>query len=182
MHPNDLIWFREHVTKPKMQQILQNTTIPEGYCCITHLDISLLDGRSCGVESALALKGLRSTNGKIEEYAYQTYDFEYSDFFDTHKNCIFLSDGTLHIWDELQQMEVTTILSNLASCAEIFPLLQQFATLQVEHMPLAYLKMKQLFEEETKDRLDQKIRSADSAQGVLTHTQTQDLHTSEPDL
>lgn len=34
MLTQELHWFRENIAAPRMQQLLRNTTIPDGYCCI----------------------------------------------------------------------------------------------------------------------------------------------------
>lgn len=160
MHIQDLIWFREHVAIPKMQELLQNTTIPEGYCCITDLDISLLDCRSCGLDSELTAKGLVYQNGKVQEYLYNIYDFATSGFYEKHKDAVFLSDGVLHIQDALQEIEVHTVLRNLGLTADLFPDLKKASDLRVENTPLEYLKMKQLMEADKRTSLEQKIQSA----------------------
>lgn len=146
MNRQELIWFRDNVAIPKMQQLLQNTTLPEGYCCITSLDVSILDGRSCGIDSELKAEGLLYKNGKVELYTFETYDFEATTFFEDHKSSIFLSEGKLHIWDELQEMEMNTILGNLSICAGLFPELKPATSLTVESHPLEYLKAKDLYE------------------------------------
>ena len=159
MNREELLWFRDNVAIPKMQQLLQNTTIPEGYCIITGLDISILDGRSCGVDSELKAQGFLYKNGKVEPYSFETLDFEETDFFEIHKSSVFLEDGKLHVWDELQQMDVNTILFNLNTCAELFPALKPAADMTVERSPLQYLKMKQILEDAKKAELNAKIQS-----------------------
>ena len=159
MNREELLWFRDNIAIPKMQQLLQNTTIPEGYCIIVDLDISILDGRSCGVDSELKAQGFVYKEGKVEPYSFETLDFEDTDFFESHKTSVFLEDGKLHIWDELQQMEVNTILINLNTCAELFPALKPAATMTVERTPLEYLKMKQILEDTKKAELNAKIQS-----------------------
>ena len=160
MHIQDLIWFRDHVAIPKMQKLLQNTTIPEGYCCITDLDISLFDCRSCGLDSELTAKGLVYQKGMVQEYLYNVYDFATSGFYEKHKDAVFLSDGVLHIQDTLQEVEVHTVLRNLGFVSELFPDLKKASELRVENSPLEYLKMKQLMEADKCTDLEQKIQSA----------------------
>ena len=164
MHIQDLIWFRENVAAPKLQKLLQNTVIPEGYCCISHLDISLLDCRSCGLDSELTAKGLVYKDGKVQAYSFNEYDFATSDFYEKHKDSVFLSDGVLHIQDELQEMEVTTVLRNIGICAKLFPDLKKAVTLQMDTSPLEYLKMQQLMNAEKGADLDHKIQSATASQ------------------
>ena len=159
MNHEELLWFRDNIAIPKMQQLLQNTTIPEGYCVIIDLDVSILDGRSCGVDSELKAQGFVYKEGKVEPYSFETLDFEETDFFETHKSSIFLEDGKLHVWDELQQMDVNTILNNLNICAELFPELKPAAAMRVEREPLEYLKMKQILEDTKKAELNAKIQS-----------------------
>lgn len=168
MNREELLWFRDNIAFPKMQELLQNTTIPEGYCIITNLDVTLLDGRSCGVESVLSAKGLLYKNGSVQEYAYQTQDFEDSDFFEKHKSCIFLSDGELHVSDALQEMDVSTVLRNLSLCADIFPELKPAKTLQTENESLEYLKMRQLMQSEKHPSLQKKIQSAEMSKEALS--------------
>ena len=164
MNREDLLWFRDNVAIPKMQKLLQNTVIPDGYCCITHLDISLLDCRSCGLDSELTAKGLVYKGGSVQEYSYHEYDFATSDFYEKHKDSVFLSDGVLHIQDELQEMEMTTVLRNVGLCAELFPDLKSASTLNVETSPLEYLKMQQLMNAEKGAILEQKIQAAAAQQ------------------
>lgn len=159
MHIRDLHWFRDNIAIPRMQQLLYNTTIPEGYCCITSLDISILDGRSCGVDSILRAEGLLFRNGKVEPYSFETYDFESTDFFQRHASSIFLSDGKLHISGELEEMEINTVLRNLDTCAGLFPELRPAASMNVERSPLEYLKMQKLLEDAKKAELNAKIDS-----------------------
>lgn len=157
MNREELLWFRDNIAIPKMQQLLQNTTIPEGYCCITSLDISILDGRSCGVDSILKAEGLLFRNGKVEPYSFETYDFESTDFFQSHASSIFLSDGKLHVTGELEEMEINTVLRNLDTCAGIFPELKPAASMNIERTPLEYLKMQKMLEDAKKAELNAKI-------------------------
>lgn len=165
MNREELLWFRDNIAFPKMQELLQNTIIPEGYFIITSLDVTLLDGRSCGVESVLSAKGLLYQNGSVQDYVYQTQDFEDSDFFETHKSCVFLSDGELHVSDALQEMDVSTVLRNLSLCADLFPQLKPAKALQVENEPLEYLKMRQLAQSENHPSLQKRIQSAAIVKG-----------------
>ncbi len=134
--------FRDQVARPRMLQLLQNTHIPEGMCCIDNLELSYIDGRSWGVDSQIKASGLLYRNGRVEEYTFDECDFPFADFIATHKNYVFVSDGTLKLWNELEETEITSKLRNTDFCSHMFPELSQAGSLRVEMNLIEYTKMK----------------------------------------
>lgn len=168
MHPNDLKEFRDNVAMPRMKQLFDNTEIPDGACYIDKLELEFLDGRSCGVDSHVLASGLVYNDGQAEKYTYDEYDVDFNDFFTTHKDCIFISDGPLCICDELDEMDLHTRIRNIDNCKKIFSWLDVSSEIKVEMTSIQYEKLKYLLENQQKPALEEQIgvaRAQGSEQG-----------------
>lgn len=168
MTPEEIQKFKRDVADPRMKQLLANVTVPEGFCCINNLEMSFWDGRSYGAATQFIATGLQKQNGSITEYVFDEIDISCADFVDLHKNCVFISDGSLKIYDQLDNLTLTTDIGNLSyRCIDIFPELSDCSRLVLgPSSKLEFLKMKELFAEEAglnqKTSLVEKIESAAS--------------------
>ena len=171
--------FRDRVAIPRMQKLLDSITIPEGMCCIDNLDISFYDGRSCGTDSEIKASGLRYQNGKVEAYQYDEYDVSVGEFAAAHNDCVFISDGKLCIWNELEETEIRSLIRNLDSCAQLFPELKESANINIRTDVMEYVKMQHLYKTEAqREPLSDKLQSADArAAGSLHATDTKSQST-----
>lgn len=160
MHPNDLNEFRDKVAMPRMMELFKRTQIPDGACFIDILEIEFLDGRSCGVDSHVRASGLVYQNGRAEEYLYDEYDVVYNDFFAAHKDCIFISDGNLRLYDELDDMVLETRLKNIQSCKKLFSWFDISFEINFQMDSIQYEKLKYISEHQSKSSLDLQIESA----------------------
>ncbi len=149
MHPNDLKEFRDNVAQPLMMELFEKTNIPDGTCYIDNIEISFLDGRNCGFESRIQASGMVYLNGKAQEYHYEDLDVETSDFFLEHQDCIFVTDGSLRVVDELDEMDLTARIRNLRECERIFHQFTCPDNLKMEMISIEYEKMKHLLSSET---------------------------------
>lgn len=147
MTPEELKAFKENVAVPRMQEILEKTVVPEGLCILDNLQISFLDGRSCGVDTLIEASGLVYKCGKVSEYFYKELDVSVDEFVNTHEDCVLLSEAKLQVWDELREIEIKTIMQSVSDCAKIFPELYQIGDMKIELSSIVWEKMKSLFEQ-----------------------------------
>lgn len=147
MTHEELIAFRDTIAMPKLMELFAKTEIPEGACYIDHLDIQFLDGRNCGHESYFQASGYVWKNGAAEKYTFEEVDITFQDFYEAHKNCIFVSDGKLEVSDELSELDLSTTIRNLDVCGKLFPDLQNLPKLTIEFSPVAYYKLEHLVKE-----------------------------------
>lgn len=150
MNSEELLQFRESVAFPALKKLFERTDIPDGFCCINELSVSFLDGRSCGVDSEIKATGLLFKNGEVEEYEFCEIDMDFAEFVDSHKNCVFMSDGTLKFRNELDEFEINTVMRQFALCARICPDLEAYVHLDLasstSEKGIQFEKMMYLFE------------------------------------
>lgn len=151
MNVRDLESFRDYVANPRMLQIFEKTELPEGVCYIDTLNVSFLDGRSCGHETLIEASGLIFKSGNVEEYQFSECDISLNDFLSSHKNYVFLSDGSLFVSDELAEMELRTLIRNLQICEKLFSEMKCHEDMNIEPASLFYEKMKYLFKTKGKE-------------------------------
>lgn len=149
MNREDLLRFRDVVAYPAMKSLFEKTEIPEGFCCINDLSIAFFDGRSCGTDSEIKAQGLICRNGKIEEYSFCECDLSFSDFVEAHKDCAFSMDGKLQFYNELEELELRTVIRSFDICARICPELEEYIHLNrvsnSSELGIRFEKMKYLF-------------------------------------
>lgn len=168
MTPEEIRIFKREVADPRMKRLLADVTVPEGFCCINNLEMSFWDGRSYGASTQFIASGLKKQNGIIVEYAFEEIDISCTEFANVHKNCVFISNGNLKIYDQLDNITLMTDIGNLPyRCIEIFPELADCGQLVLRpSSELEFLKMKELFAEQSgqdhKFSLSEKIESAAS--------------------
>lgn len=148
MNYKDLITFREAVADPVSNAMFDSVQIPDGFCCIDNVRISFLDGRNCGVDSLFQASGVVYIGSTVEEYTYSEQDMSFEDFVHAHVGNVFLTDGTLHFTDELEELEVKTTIYGFRHLAKIREDLGAYQNLQLsscfsEHFTW-YQKMKHL--------------------------------------
>ena len=151
MNYEELQWFKENVADPAMERLFANTNIPEGFCCIDKLDIQFIDGRSWGTDSCIIATGLLYKDGKVEEYSYEETDFDVDEFVQAHKDCVFLSDGKLHISNELEETEINSTIRKLDSFSVLYSGLPQAKDMSFVFDSIEFLKMKHILEAEEKN-------------------------------
>ena len=144
MNYQDLVAFRDAVTIPKLMELFENTEIPEGSCYIYELEISYLDGRSCGFDSNIRAAGLVYHDGNVQEYCFDQCDIDVNDFLAAHKECTFMSDGQLRIIDELEELDIVSKIRNLRNCERFFPQLEGLNEFNLEFTSVVFEKMKYL--------------------------------------
>ena len=144
MHPNDLIEFRDNVAIPRMLQLFEKTNIPEGARYIDSLEFSVLDGRSCGVDSRIQASGFSYRNGCAVRYLFDECDADIGTFFAEHKDCVFISDGSLRISDELEEMDLSTRIRHIRDCGRFFDWFESPNDLSIELVSIEYEKLKYL--------------------------------------
>lgn len=154
MHIRDLEEFRDSVANPRMEQLIESTQIPEGACYINQLEVSFLDGRSCGQESLIEATGLLYQDGKVEKYHFSELDIGMDEFLAKHEGAVFVAGGSLHITDELEQMDLRTNLGNSRECGKLFPQMSYTQEMIVEDTPLSFEKMKHLLQTQQKELPD----------------------------
>ena len=172
MNIRELAWFRDNISMPALRKLLINTQLSEGLCCIDNLDIALFDGRSCGVDSEIKASGLVYRGGKVEEYSFDAHDISFQEFADAHKDCLFISDGKLHLWNQLEEMEISSVIRGIHSCAKLFPELTPLCSMHFEWNSIEYVKMQHLHQTQSQS-LDNKIHAAESRAGQSKITDKQ---------
>lgn len=151
MLTRELESFRDSVVTPRMMELLSNTEIPDGACYIDDLKVSFLDGRSCGHETLIEASGLSFQDGQVKAYRFSECDLSLNDFLAAHKDCVFLSDGSLLVSDELQEMELRTVIRNRQDCEKLFPEMNSQVDKNIEFWSLVFEKMKHLFRDQEKE-------------------------------
>ena len=150
MTPEELLQFRDSIAFPAMKRLFEATDIPDGFCCINELSISFLDGRSCGVDSEIKATGLIYKDGQVEEYTFCEIDIDFAEFVEMHKDCVFMTDGTLQFFNELDEFQITTVMRSFDLCARICPDLEQYVNLDLvsnsSQKGIRFEKMKYLYE------------------------------------
>lgn len=176
MHPSDLKWFRENVAEPAMQRLFERTTIPEGFCCVDKMDVAFFDCRNCGADSQIKVSGLQYKDGKVEAYSYEALDFDISAFAQAHQNCVFLSDGDLHVFHELEELEITSFIRNLDSLRTLCPELPHREDVSIVSESIEYLKMEHLLQkQQALNTPDHKILCAGCSDGCFFSIQQHDI-------
>lgn len=149
MNHEDLLQLRDNVAYPAMKRLFESTVIPEGFCCINDLSISYIDGRSWGVDSEIKAAGLIYKNGSVEKYEFTETDLSFSQFADLHKNCVFAMDGKLQMSNELEELQLSTVIRSFDICARICPELEDYIHLNrisvSSEQGIQFEKMKYLF-------------------------------------
>lgn len=144
MNIEDLRQFRDQVAMPRMMQLFEKTQIPEGTCYIDNLEVSFLDGRSCGYDSSIEASGLSYSDGKVEEYRYSEQDVDLGDFLAAHRDCVFLYDGRLSVTDEIAGIELRTCLGKVQESRKLFFQMEGCEAMRIEDAPIAFEKMRYL--------------------------------------
>lgn len=147
MNYEDLVNFRDNIANPRMKEIFSKTTIPEGACFIDHVELSFLDCRSTGVDSHFKASGFEYTDGQAQVYQFDDTDLTAGEFFEAHKDCHFVSDGHLSVRDEMEDLELNTVLRNLSSCAKLFYQFENLPEVSIVANPMEYHKLRYLIEQ-----------------------------------
>ena len=165
MTHEELMVFKENIAVPRMMEIFEKTEIPEGLCIIDNAKISFLDGRSCGHETLMEASGLVYKDGKVSQYSYEELDVSVADFVEAHKGAVLLLDGKFQVFDELQEMDIQTVIRSLDCCIKVFPELEKLNDLEFDGPSFVWEKMKFLYSSEmekygVKKRLEEKLAQA----------------------
>ncbi len=154
--------FRQEIADPRIKELLEITEIPDGMCCIDNLDISLLDGRSCGIEYSIMASGYYYNNGTVQKYLYDELDVPVSKFAELHKDCVFIAEGTLSVWNDLDETDITSKICHLNSCSKMYAELAEASSLDIRRRCFEYIKMRYLFNSEHNKyvSLSERINSA----------------------
>ncbi len=181
MNYADLQRFRVEVAEPAMMRLFANTNIPEGFTCIDQLDISFLDGRSCGTDSQIKAAGVQYKDGKAEKYAYEKTDFDLAEFIQDHQNCVFIAGGTLCIYDQLEETEIKSTIRNLDTFALLLRDVPNRDALTIVGDCAEYLKLKHL-QREAKNSIDpdNKFLCAGIADDCFFSIQQHDIQSDDP--
>ena len=140
--------FKHEIADPRIKELLDNTEIPDGMCCIDNLDISFLDGRSCGIDYSIMASGYFYKNGTVQKYLYDEVDVPVSKFAELHKDCVFIAEGALSVWHELDETEITSKICCLSSCSKMYAELSEAVSLDIKWNCIEYMKMSHLYDSE----------------------------------
>lgn len=157
--------FRDTVAAPRMKQLLDNTEIPDGLCCIDNFELSYFNGRNYGIDSLIKASGLIFKAGNVQKYEFEQQDITVKEFFDAHRDAKFILDGNATIYNELEQTEVRSKIANLSFCAQLFPELVDMLSFERELTTMEYVKMRLLYDknpEKQHDLLKDKISDAEA--------------------
>lgn len=157
MKYEELIAFRDNVAAPRMKEIIEKTEIPDGTCYLSNVEISFIDGRSWGYEDEIKADGLLYKDGKVTEYHYEETDAGIEAFVKEHKNCHLMSDAKLYVFNELEEMEIRTVMRSYSTLAKIFPEIEKLSALTMELSSFEWVKMQYLFEHGVEDKVIKKM-------------------------
>lgn len=176
--------FKHEIADPRIKELLENTEIPDGMCCIDNLDISFLDGRSCGIDYSIMASGYFYKNGIVNKYLYDEFDIPVSKFAELHKDCVFIAEGSLSVWHQLDDTEINSKICHLNSCSKMYTELSEAGTLDIKRNCIEYMKMAHLYDSEHNKyvSLSERISSA-SDRIVVTNVSAEGQRTTkDPEL
>lgn len=149
MTSEELKYFAENIANPIMKKVFENTEIKDGACYIDNITISFLDGRNCGFDSRIEASGYSYIDGKAEKFTYDEMDVKLSDF--VKENMIFISEGNVHIIDEMMNVDLRTDFQNFSNVRGCFFWLNDEPKLDSKLFCIEYEKTKNMVEEEMTD-------------------------------
>lgn len=146
MNFEDLINFRNEIADPRMRELFGRLRIQEGTRFIDNVELSFCDGRSIGVDSYFKASGFEFIAGKAQVYQFEETDLTVGEFFETHKDFLFVSDGKLTVRDEVEYMELHTIICNLSACGKLFRQLENSPVISIVTANPVYYKLRSSFD------------------------------------
>ena len=172
MTPEEIKAFKAAVADPVMENLMKRTVLSNGLRFVDRLDISYLDGRSCGTDSVFKASGLSYQDGTVKPFEHEVFDTDFAEFLNSLKDCTFILDGTAFIFDELNEMEILTKIRTLSCCAVLFADLAQMRDVTYSFENPEYLKMRFILQNSgpEKAELDSLLDSATSRAAVNQHS------------
>ena len=131
MTHEDLVKFEKEVAGPRQREILQKTKVQEGTRFLMDLKVSILDGRCNGVDSRIEANGLVYENGEVKKYHYEEMDVTTKDFVDAHKDYKFAYDAVFELFDEIEELQLSTVIRSTAFLEALYPELKSLRKMDV---------------------------------------------------
>lgn len=100
---------------------MREVNIPEGKCVVHNLSIGYLDSSLCGVETTIRANGVVCNDGKFEQFEIREEDADLMSFLEGHKAWSFYAYGSIHIFDELNYVDMYIAPINFDKYKYIFP-------------------------------------------------------------
>lgn len=150
MTHENLVKFKKEVVGPRRREILQKTKIQEGTRYLMDLKVSILDGRSNGVDSRIEANGLVYENGEVKKHHYEEMDVTIQDFIDAHKDYKFAYDAEFKLFDEIEELELSTIIRSTAFLEALYPELKSLREMDIVDS-WEWVKMKFMYDNDIKE-------------------------------
>lgn len=100
---------------------MREVIIPEGKCVFHNISIGYLDSSLCGIETVISVQGLVCVNGEVAHFVHEEQDVSLQSFLSENRDCTFYAYGSVHIFDELNYVDVSVAPINFDKCKMLFP-------------------------------------------------------------
>lgn len=131
MTHEDLVKFEKEVADPRQREILQKTKVQEGTRFLMGLKVLVLDGRCSGADSRIEANGLVYENGEVKKYHYEEMDVTIKDFVDAHKDYKFTYDAVFELFDEMEELELSTVVRSTTFLESLYPELKPLREMNI---------------------------------------------------
>lgn len=140
---DELKTFAKEVAEPKMAELLANAKTPDFLRCVAKMQIEVLDCRSCGKDYRIIVNGFTCRDGKVfaETLCDLAFDEEEAkEQMEWLGECAFLKEGTVTVWDALEEVTLEVKFYNAGKYLSLFPALTWLATtpmwVQSQYLPI----------------------------------------------
>lgn len=131
MTHEDLVKFEKEVAGPRQKEILQKTKVQERTRFLMNLKVSILDGRCNGADGRIEANGLVYENGEVKRHHYEEMDVTIQDFVDAHKDYKFAYDAVFELFDEIEELQLSTVIRSTAFLEALYPELKSLREMDV---------------------------------------------------
>lgn len=100
---------------------MRNVIIPDGKTVAHNLTIGFLDSSLCGVETTIRASGVVYKDGRFEQFEISEEDISVKEFLEAHKTWTFYAYGSVHIFDELNYVDMDVAPINFGKYKSLFP-------------------------------------------------------------
>ncbi len=150
MTHEDLVKFEKEIAGPRRKEILKKTKVQEGTLFLTGLEISILDGRSSGVDSRIKARGLKYENGEVIDYDYEKMDVTIQEFVEEHKNYNFSYEAEFKLFDEIEELELSTVVRSVAFLEPLWQSLKHLRDIDIVDS-FEFIKMEFMYQNVMKE-------------------------------
>ena len=124
---------------------MKKVIVPNGKCVIHNLTVGFLDSSLCGVETTIRANGVVCNDGKFEQFEIREEDTDLKTFFEVHKAWTVYAYGSVHIFDELNYVDMYIAPINFDKYKSVFPALNELQLPLESYLSKEYDQMRESF-------------------------------------